>query len=261
MIPYPNIDPIIFQIGPLAMRWYGLMYVVGFASAYLLVVYQLRKKKIDIPREAVDDLFFYLIIGLIVGARLGYVVFYHGSHYLENPLEIFNFLKGGMSFHGGLIGTFMAGFIVVKKKKLNFLRTADLIAPTCPIGIGFGRLGNFINGELFGKPTDVPWSMIFPAGGNVPRHPSQLYEAFFEGLLLFLVLWFYKDKKKRDGDVFSLFFIMYGVFRTFCEIFREPDAHIGYFFGFLTMGQLLSLAMVAFGVMLKYRIARGSRLQ
>ena len=252
MLQFPDIDPVILKIGPLSMRWYGLMYIFGFVSSYLLVIYQLKKKALKIDRAIIDDLFFYLILGLIVGARLGYVIFYNLGFYLENPLDIFIIWRGGMSFHGGLIGTFIVCLLVIKKKKLNFFQTVDLIIPTCPIGIGFGRLGNFINGELFGKPTSVPWAMVFPEGGPSPRHPSQLYEMFFEGILLFCILWIYKDKKKRDGDVFALFLILYGLFRIFCELFREPDSQLGYIFSLLSMGQILSLCMIAIGVVLKY---------
>lgn len=252
MLQFPDIDPVIFKIGPLSMRWYGLMYVFGFASSYLLVIHQLKKKALKIDRAVIDDLFFYLILGLIVGARLGYVIFYNLGFYLQNPLEIFVIWRGGMSFHGGLIGSFIAGYIMMKRKKLDYLEMVDLIIPTCPIGIGFGRIGNFINGELFGKPTGVPWAMVFPEGGASPRHPSQLYEIFFEGILLFLILWIYKDRKKRDGDVFALFLILYGLFRIFCELFREPDSQLGYIFGLLSMGQILSLCMIAAGIVLKY---------
>jgi phosphatidylglycerol:prolipoprotein diacylglycerol transferase len=198
-------------------------------------------------------------VGLIVGARLGYVLFYNLSLYLQNPLDILVVWHGGMSFHGGLIGTLIAGYIVIKRKKLNFFSTADLIVPTCPIGIGFGRIGNFINGELFGKPSTMPWAMVFPEGRGVPRHPSQLYEMFFEGIVLFVILWIYKDRKKREGDVFALFFILYGVFRIFCEFFREPDAQLGYIFGVFSMGQILSLCMVAIGVALSRYLRRPIR--
>jgi phosphatidylglycerol---prolipoprotein diacylglyceryl transferase len=252
MLQFPDIDPVIFKIGPLSMRWYGLMYILGFVSSYLLVMYQLKKKNLKIDRAIIDDLFFYLILGLIVGARLGYVIFYNLGFYLQNPLEIFVIWRGGMSFHGGLIGSFVAGYIIMKRKKLNYLEMVDLIIPTCPIGIGFGRIGNFINGELFGKPTSVPWAMVFPEGGPSPRHPSQLYEMLCEGILLSCILWIYKDRKKRDGDVFALFLILYGLFRIFCELFRQPDSQLGYFFGLLSMGQILSLCMIAAGVVLKY---------
>lgn len=249
---YHNIDPVIFRIGPFAMRWYGLMYVFGFASSYLLAVYQLKKKAFNITRTQLDDLYFYLILGLIVGARLGYVIFYNLEFYLQNPLEVFVLWHGGMSFHGGLIGSFLAYYIFIKRKKLGFFTILDLIVPTGPPGLMFGRIGNFINGELYGKPSDVPWAMIFPQGGNVSRHPSQLYEAFFEGILLFIILWIYKDRKKREGDVFALFLILYGVFRIFCELFREPDFQVGYLLGPISMGQVLSLAMIAIGLLLKF---------
>ncbi|MCX5806213.1 MAG: prolipoprotein diacylglyceryl transferase [Proteobacteria bacterium] len=252
MIQYPDIDPVIIKVGPLAVRWYGLMYILGFVSSYLLVMYQIKKKALKIERAQIDDLYFYLILGLIVGARLGYICFYNLSFYLGNPLEVFVLWHGGMSFHGGLIGTFIAGYIVIKRKKLKFLTMLDLIVPTGPIGIGLGRLGNFINGELFGKPSDVPWAMIFPQGGNIARHPSQLYEAFFEGFVLFVVLWLYKDRKKRGGDVFALFLMLYGVFRFFCEFFREPDLQVGYIFGVVTMGQILCAIMLFTGLFLKY---------
>jgi phosphatidylglycerol:prolipoprotein diacylglycerol transferase len=252
VIAYPHIDPVILRIGPLALRWYGLMYVIGFVSSYLLVVYQLRKKKTKVNKAEIDDLFFYLILGLMVGARLGYVLFYNLGFYLENPSEALVVWHGGMSFHGGLIGAFLAGYIIIKRKHLNFFGTADLIIPTCAVGLAFGRLGNFINGELFGKPSDVPWAMVFPQGGPFPRHPSQLYEALLEGFAMFVILWFYKDRKKRDGDVFALFLILYGCFRIFCEIFREPDIQVGYIFGILSMGQILSLIMIAIGLCLKF---------
>lgn len=255
MLPFPHIDPVIFRIGPLAMRWYGLMYILGFLAGYGLTVYQLRgNRKPGISREAVDDLFFYLIIGLIVGARLGYAIFYNLGFYIENPLEVFMVWHGGMSFHGGLAGAFIAGAIIIIRKKLPFRATMDLIIPTAPVGICLGRIGNFINGELFGKPADVPWAMVFPQGGPVPRHPSQLYEAFFEGLLLFVILWFYKDRKKRDGDVFAMFLILYGLFRTFCEFFRLPDTQLGAVLGPFSMGQVLSLIMVLIGATLKFLV-------
>ena len=253
---FPDIDPIIFRIGPLAMRWYGLMYILGFVSSYLLVMRQMKKGSFKFDRAAIDDLFFYLILGLIIGARLGYVIFYNPGFYLRNPLQAVAIWNGGMSFHGGLIGTFIAGYIVMTKKKLGFFKTADLIIPTCPIGIGFGRLGNFINGELFGRPSTMPWAMVFPQGGNVSRHPSQLYEMFLEGIALFAILWIYKDHKKRDGDVFALFLVLYGAFRIFCEFFREPDTQLGYFFGIISMGQILSLCMIAAGIVAYYLARR-----
>ncbi len=249
---FPNIDPVIFSIGPLSLRWYGLMYILGFAASYCLVLYQLRNKALGIQKAFMDDLFFYLIIGLVVGARLGYIIFYNLKFYIQNPLEIFILWHGGMSFHGGLLGTFIAGYLIIKKWKMDFFKVADIIIPTCPIGLGLGRIGNFINGELFGKPSNLPWAMIFPNGGPMPRHPSQLYEAFLEGMCLFLILWFYKDRKRHDGDVFALFLILYGIFRIVCELFREPDAHLGYILGIFTMGQILSIFMLSIGIFLKF---------
>lgn len=252
MIPFPNIDPEIIRIGPVAIRWYGMMYILGFASSYLLVLYQIKKKAIAISRSQVDDIYFYLVIGLLAGARLGYILFYNLSYYLANPLEIFVLWHGGMSFHGGVIGTFILGYIAMKRRNIPFWKMTDLMIVTAPLGIFFGRIGNFINGELFGKPATVPWAMIFPDGGNVPRHPSQLYEAFSEGILLFAILWLYRNRKKREGDVFALFIIGYAVFRIICEFFREPDVQMGYLFGFVTMGQILSFAMLAIGLLLKF---------
>ncbi len=252
MIPYPHIDPVILQVGPLAVRWYGMMYVAGFALSYLLLVYQIGRKSVAVTRAQIDDLYFYLILGLLIGARLGYVIFYNLTFFLEHPLEIFVLWHGGMSFHGGLIGAFLAGYLGIKRKGIEFWKAADLIIPTAPVGICLGRLGNFINGELYGKPSDVPWAMVFPEGGPMARHPSQLYEAALEGLFLFIILWLYKDRKERDGDVFALFLILYGIFRTCCEFFREPDVQMGYIFGLVTMGQILSLAMLCIGLFLKY---------
>jgi phosphatidylglycerol---prolipoprotein diacylglyceryl transferase len=252
MIPYPHIDPVIFRVGPLAVRWYGMMYVLGFVSSYLLVLWQISRKRLDVTRTQVEDLYFYLVLGLLVGGRLGYVLFYNLPYYIDRPLEILVLWHGGMSFHGAAIGVFVAGYVVTKKRGIDFFRMADVIMPTVPIGLFFGRLANFINGELFGRVSEAPWAMIFPDGAPIPRHPSQLYEAGLEGAVLFLILWFYKDRKKRDGDVLAMFLMFYGIFRLFCEFFREPDVQVGYLFGLITMGQLLSLAMVAIGLFLKF---------
>jgi phosphatidylglycerol:prolipoprotein diacylglycerol transferase len=258
VIPYPHIEPEIFRIGPFAVRWYGMMYVLGFASSYFLVLYQLKKKAWYITKAQVDDIYFYLVVGLLVGARLGYVVFYNLSFYLEHPLEVFVLWHGGMSFHGGAIGTFVLGYWAMRRRDIPFLKAADLITPTIPLGLFFGRMGNFINGELWGRASTAPWAMIFPTGGNVPRHPSQLYEALLEGLVLFGVLWIYKDRKKREGDVFALFLMLYAAFRIFCEFFREPDVQVGYLFSLITMGQTLSIIMLVLGILLRYVILPSS---
>lgn len=254
MIPYPNIDPEIIRIGPFAVRWYGLMYLIGFSISYLLTLRRVKREYPKIGRELIDDLYFYLILGLIIGARLGYVVFYNLDYYLRNPVEIFFIWHGGMSFHGGLIGSIVSGYVFLRRKKMDFFFFADLIIPSAPIGIGLGRIGNFINGELYGRVTQVPWAMVFPNAGDLPRHPSQLYEAFLEGLVLFLILWFYKDKKRFNGELFCLFLVLYGLFRIFCEFFREPESPP--FFSLITKGQILSIGMIFAGFLLNLRLRK-----
>ncbi len=257
MIPYPDIKPYIIKVGPLQLRWYGVMYLLGFASSYLLVNYQIKKKGLGIERRIVDDLYFYIILGLILGARFGYVLFYNFAEYLQNPLEIFAVWHGGMSFHGGLIGSVFAGICFCRKRGLDSWQVADLVIATAPIGLGLGRIGNFINCELYGRVSNVPWAMVFPCGGGMPRHPSQLYEAFFEGVVLFIILWYMKDRIKITGGLTALFLILYGVIRFSIEFFREPDAQLGFVVAFLTMGQILSLAMVLVGIMIfLYRTRR-----
>ncbi len=250
MIPYPDIKPYLIKIGPVEVRWYGLMYLFGFISSYLLVRYQVKKKNLSINKELIDDLYLYLILGLILGARLGYVLFYNLSEYLKSPLEIFALWHGGMSFHGGLIGAILAGYLFSKKKKIDFWLFSDLVIVTAPIGLALGRIGNFINGELYGRITSVPWAMVFPSGGPVPRHPSQLYEALGEGIILFLILWFLKDRVKKTGYLTAFFRLFYGLIRFFLEFFREPDPQLGFVFYFFTMGQLLCLAMIVFSAII-----------
>lgn len=252
MIPYPQIHPEIFRLGPFAVRWYGMMYVLGFGASYLLVIHQIKRSGKGVTKAQIDDLYFYLVLGLLAGARLGYILFYNLPFYIAHPLEIFVLWHGGMSFHGGAVGTFILGYWAMKRKGLPFPKTADLIILTAPIGLFFGRIGNFINGELYGKPTTVPWAMVFPGGDNVGRHPSQLYEALLEGPLLFLILWLYRDRKKREGDVFAVFLICYALIRIFCEFFREPDVQVGYILGLFTMGQVLSFATLVIGLSLKF---------
>lgn len=247
MIPYPDISPEIIRIGPLAVRWYGMMYLIGFAASYLLVRYQIKKKRLDLGRDFAESLYSYLILGLLLGARLGYVIFYNLTYYIQHPFEVFAVWQGGMSFHGGLIGSVIAGMFLCKKLNVDAWLIADLVIITAPIGIGLGRLGNFINGELYGRVTDAPWAMIFPGGGPFPRHPSQLYEFFLEGVVLFAVLWALKDKGFRTGALSSVFLILYGAFRFLVEFFREPDVQIGYILGVFTMGQILSAAMIFLG--------------
>lgn len=250
MIPYPEINPEIVRIGPLSIRWYGIMYILGFASSYFLVRYQLKKKgqEAPLPFEQAGNLYSYLMLGLLIGARIGYVIFYNLSHYIKHPLEIFAVWQGGMSFHGGLIGSIAAGILFCKKFRLDFWMVSDLIIPTAPIGLGLGRLANFINGELYGRVTNMPWAMVFPHGGHLPRHPSQLYEFLLEGVMLFSILWILKDKGFRAGTLSSVFLILYGIFRFFIEFFREPDPQLGFIFSALTTGQILSAGMLLIGI-------------
>jgi len=252
MLNYPTINPTIIKIGPLQIRWYGVMYILAFLSSYFLVKYQIRKRGLTININTVNDLFLYLIIGLIIGARLGYVIFYNLPFYLGHPLKLFAVWEGGMSFHGGLMGIILSGLIFVKSHRVNFWVIADLISVTAPIGLGLGRLGNFINGELYGKITKVPWGMIFPSGGFFPRHPSQLYECFLEGILLFAILWWIKDFPFKKGTLFCLFLILYSIFRFFIEFLREPDPQLGLIFSVITMGQILSIFMCISGMILLY---------
>jgi phosphatidylglycerol:prolipoprotein diacylglycerol transferase len=254
-----DFNPLFLEFGPVRLSWYGLMYVFGFLASYLLVRYQIKRKDFGISRFEVDDLYFYSILALILGARLGYVLFYNLKMYLDNPLEIPAFWHGGMSFHGGLIGVLLAGILFCWKHKKSFWKLADLVIVTAPIGLGLGRIGNFINGELYGRVTRVPWGMVFAQGGPLPRHPSQLYESALEGGVLFLILWFMKDKKLPAGSLLALFLFLYGVFRFFLEFFREPDAQLGFILGPFTMGQVLCSIMIAGGILLWVYLKKKAR--
>jgi phosphatidylglycerol:prolipoprotein diacylglycerol transferase len=253
MLVHPNFDPIAFQIGPLAVRWYGLMYLVGFAVAYLLG--RLRIKQARSGRVTVqifDDLLFFVVLGVVLGGRLGYVIFYKPGYYLQHPLEIFAVWQGGMAFHGGFLGVLLAMWYVTRKHRLVWLETADFVAPLIPLGLAAGRLGNFINGELYGRVTDVAWGMVFasPGAGALPRHPSQLYQFALEGIALFVILWLYTARARPVGAASGLFLIGYGGLRFVAELFREPDDFLGFLALGLTMGQWLSLPMVAAGAIL-----------
>ena len=253
MLPFPNISPTLFKIGPIHIRWYGLMYLFGFLASYFLIRIQPKARRIGLQKGVLQDLILFLALGLIVGARLGYVFFYQFPNigdYLRNPLEIIAIWHGGMSFHGGLIGAIVAGVLFCRWRKLPVWQVADTVIVTAPIGLLLGRLGNFINGELYGRPSSVPWAMVFPGGGPMPRHPSQLYEAALEGLVLFLILWMLKDLRFRPGTMVCLFLGGYGILRFLVEFFREPDAHLGLFWGVLSMGQLLCLAMIVAAIIL-----------
>lgn len=256
MMPYPEIDPVILQLGPLSFRWYGFMYLVGFVSGYLLVRRQIAvtaASPVEKEREfyLLDALVVWLVIGVVLGGRLGYVFFYNPSYFLSHPLEIFATWQGGMSFHGGVFGTLCAGWLFARKHGLNFWLWADRVIVTAPIGLGLGRIGNFINGELFGRPSNVPWAMVFPAGGLTPRHPSQLYEAFLEGVVLFAVLWPTRYKKWPAGRKTALFLMGYSIARFVVEFFREPDPQLGFVvMGVFSMGQLLSFVFFLAGLFL-----------
>jgi phosphatidylglycerol:prolipoprotein diacylglycerol transferase len=247
-----NFDPILVKLGSVRLSWYGLMYVLGFLASYLLVRYQIRKRDFGITKPEVENLYFYLILGLVIGARLGYVLFYDFRVYLSNPFEILAIWHGGMSFHGGLIGLLIVDLLFCWKNKKSFWKTADLFIVTAPVGLGLGRIGNFINGELYGRAAQVPWAMIFPQGSLFPRHPSQLYESALEGGVLFAILWFMKDKNLPRGALLSIFLFLYGGFRFFLEFFREPDVQLGFILGPFTMGQLLSIFMIGGGIFLLF---------
>jgi phosphatidylglycerol:prolipoprotein diacylglycerol transferase len=249
MLTYPNINPIAFHLGPLSVHWYGIMYLIGFIGAWGLLSWRLR---VAPPRgflpEQVSDLIFYVALGIIIGGRLGYMIFYNFSETLQHPLHILAIWEGGMSFHGGLIGAIIAMWLFGRKIGKSLAEIADFVAPVVPIGLAAGRIGNFINGELWGRVTHVPWGMVFPNGGDLPRHPSQLYEFFLEGVVMFLILWFFSRKIRPRFAVSGLFLLLYGTFRFSIEFFREPDAQLGFVaFGWLTRGELLSIPMILLG--------------
>lgn len=261
MLAYPQIDPIIVRLGPVAIRWYGMMYLIGFTAGWLLGRFRARKPGSGWTALQVDDCITYLLLGVIIGGRLGYVLFYDLPGVLAEPLSLFKIWQGGMSFHGGFLGVLAAVWFFCRKTGKGFGQVADFVAPLAPLGLFAGRIGNFINGELWGKPSDAPWAMIFPdpRAGGVPRHPSQLYEAGLEGLALFCILWFYSAKPRPTGAVAGLFCVCYGVFRFALEFVRMPDPQLGYLaLGWLTMGQLLSLPLVAFGLWLLFRAKKKS---
>jgi phosphatidylglycerol:prolipoprotein diacylglycerol transferase len=250
MLVHPEIDPIAFSIGPLAVRWYGLMYLLGFAAGWWLGNHRIRKGLAPVTRHQFDDLIFLAVLGVILGGRLGYVLFYKPGHYFSHPLEIFAVWQGGMSFHGGLLGVMLAMVIAARRHKIEYLRLMDFVAPLVPLGIAAGRMGNFINGELWGRVTDLPWGMVFRGAGDAPRHPSQLYQFAGEGLTLFFILWWFSSKPRRKGEVSAVFLMGYGALRFLAEFAREPDAFLGYLALGLTMGQWLCLPMILAGIAL-----------
>lgn len=250
MMTFPQFDPVAFSIGPLAVRWYGIMYLLSFAAAWILGRWR-AKCSGTLTAQEFDDLLTWGIFGVVVGGRLGYVLFYDLSFYLKNPLELFMVNHGGMSFHGGMVGVTLGMWACGHRQGKTLFTIMDFMAPLVPPGLLFGRLGNFINGELWGRATTSSWGMVFPGAGALPRHPSQLYEAFLEGAVLFCLLWVYSTKPRPRRAVSGLFLTGYGVFRFIVEFFREPDRHLGLVgFNTLSMGQLLCLPMIGFGLLL-----------
>jgi phosphatidylglycerol:prolipoprotein diacylglycerol transferase len=248
MMTFPQIDPVIFSIGPLAIRWYGMMYLLGFVGGYFVMCHVARIRQYPIDKDKISDLLFYSVLGVVIGGRLGYTLFYNSAYYLAHPLEIFYVWEGGMSFHGGLLGVVMVFILYSWKRHYSHLMIADLVVSAVPVGLGFGRIGNFINAELWGRETDLPWGIVFPGAGPEPRHPSQLYEAALEGVLLFVIIYLLHRRKVRAGVVGFSFLCLYGLFRFLVEFVRQPDAHLGFLWGGATMGQLLSVPMILVGV-------------
>ncbi len=253
MLVYPEIDPIALTVGPVQVHWYGIMYLLGFGIGWGFLL--CRRGTLGLSPEGVGDLVFAAIIGVIAGGRLGYVLFYQPGYYLQRPLEIAAVWDGGMSFHGGLVGLVLAGVWFARWRGLRLLDLADQLSRIAPVGLGLGRIGNFINGELWGRPADpeLPWAMVFPHVDSLPRHPSQLYEALLEGLVLFLLVWLGGRRLHRCGQTFGLFLAGYGAIRFAVEYFRAPDPQLGLLVAGLSMGQLLSVPLVGIGLWLLWR--------
>ena len=250
-LPFPAIDPVLVQLGPFAIRWYALAYIAGIVLGWRIVRRLVQRPGWSLAPEAIDDLLFYVTLGIILGGRIGYVLFYQPGYYLANPLDALAVWRGGMSFHGGLIGVLAASALFARNHGLPFLEIMDALAVVAPIGLFFGRLANFVNGELWGRVSDVPWAVVFPRAGPEPRHPSQLYEAGLEGLVLLAVMLWFAAKPYRPearGTLGGIFLIGYALARIAVELFREPDAQIGFLAGGLTMGQLLSFPMLLVGL-------------
>jgi len=249
----PSIDPVILSIGALDIRWYSLSYIMAFVIGSFLIKKFNKEFSNSISNKEIDNFFLWAILGVIIGGRLGYVIFYQTNIFVLDPLHIFKIWKGGMSFHGGLAGMIVSIYFFCKKNKLSFFYLADLVSLVAPIGLFFGRIANFINTELYGRITDFPFAVIYPSIDQFPRHPSQLYEAFFEGFLLFTILLYYFYKKKENeliGKISGLFLLLYSIFRFSIEYLREPDAHLGLFFGYFSMGQFLCVPLFIFGVLI-----------
>ncbi len=250
MLPYPHIDPVIWDlgIGQLKIRWYGCMYMLSFVGGWFLLRYRAKCLNLNLQTGQISDLVFYVMLGVILGGRLGYFLFYETARLWSEPLDVLKIWQGGMSFHGGLLGVGLAVWVYKRHNNCSFFMLTDFLVPVVPLGLAAGRLGNFINGELWGRVTQVPWAMVFPRAGSFPRHPSQLYEFFLEGVFLFVVLWYYARKPRGFGAVTACFLFFYGLVRFIVEYFRQPDWQQGFLMGsWLTMGQLLSLPMIIIG--------------
>lgn len=248
MLLFPEINPIAFSLGPIQVHWYGLMYLLGFMSAWLLAYWRSKRYQLDWNADQISDLIFYSALGVILGGRIGYMVFYNTHELLTHPWALVKIWEGGMSFHGGLIGVIIALWLFSRRFNKSFLAVGDFVAPLVPLGLAAGRVGNFINGELWGRVTDVPWAMVFPHVDAQARHPSQLYELGLEGIALFILVWCYAAKPRPQGRVAAVFLIGYGLCRLIVECARQPDSHMGFIaFNYLTMGQLLSLPMLLLG--------------
>ena len=257
-LTYPDIDPVALRLGPLQVRWYGLAYVVAFVAAGLVFRHLMRRWRISVSDDDTLEVVVAAAMGVLIGARLGYVLFYGLGSYWRDPISILALWDGGMSFHGGLAGIVVAGVVMARRIKVPFLRIADAGAVGAPVGFFFGRLANFVNGELWGRPTEVPWGMVFPGAGPLPRHPSQLYESVLEGLVIFVVMWVLSRKRRERGTLLGWMLVMYGAARFSLEFFREPDSQLGFILGPLTMGQLLTLPMLLAGVGLLVYVSRRS---
>jgi len=251
MLVHPQFDPVALQLGPVSIRWYGLMYLVGFVGGLLLGRLRVRTRPdLGWTTRDLDDLLFYCVLGVVLGGRLGYVLFYKWSEYMHDPIRILYVWEGGMSFHGGFLGVILAMWWFARRTRRKWFEVTDFLAPLAPVGLAAGRIGNFINAELWGRPTEVPWAMIFRNVDELPRHPSQLYEAALEGVLLFVVLWLFSSKPRPTGAVSGLFLLGYGVVRFAAEFTREPDSFLGLLAMGWSMGQWLSLPMIIGGVVL-----------
>jgi phosphatidylglycerol:prolipoprotein diacylglycerol transferase len=249
MLIYPNISPVAISVGPIEVHWYGLMYLIGFLGGWWLGRLRTRRPGTTWQAVEIGDLLFYVALGVVLGGRIGYTLVYNFSGFVADPLVLFRIWQGGMSFHGGLVGVLIAMWLYARRTGRTFFQVTDYIAPLVPVGLGAGRIGNFINGELWGRPTDLPWGMVFPFVDAQPRHPSMLYEALLEGLALFIVLWVYSSRPRPTMAVSGLFLLCYGIFRFLVEFVRQPDAQLGFIaFGWLTMGHLLSLPMIVLGI-------------